>query len=217
MASAAFARISRDVTRLVERIPSGSVTTYTHIGELLDLPARHVAYVIRNVAARTALVPWHRVTGNFGELQKSRADEQASRLRRESVPCTEGPGGGAVTNFRRYRVTLEVNLAEAEATQRPAQYRKQTEQDGKLVALADVPGIGKRSLQWMVEIGITSLQELQRMDSYQVYAQIKRRHPTATTRLLFVLIAAAENRDWREVALSERTTALLRLEDMKLL
>ena len=43
------------------------------------------------------------------------------------------------------------------------------------------------------------------------------RQPRASVNLLYALIGAVENRDWREVARSERTTILLRLEEMGLL
>jgi alkylated DNA nucleotide flippase Atl1 len=217
MASAAFARISRDVTRLVEQIPSGAVTTYGAIGKLLDLPARHVAYALLHAADRDALLPWHRVTDSLGKLQKARAIDQAMRLGREGVPCTSAPTGMVVADFCRRCVEPDAASADLEAVLRPAQYRKQSQQDGECLALADTPGLGKRGLERLVERGITSLQALRGMDPYRVYAQVKQRHSSVNIQFLFVLIAAAEKRDLREVAKSERTAAILRLEDMGLL
>jgi alkylated DNA nucleotide flippase Atl1 len=213
MASAAFARILRDVSRVVACVRPGTVTTYAAIGELLDLPARHVAYALSQSAKRDEPLPWHRVTGNSGELQKSLAKAQAERLCLEGVPSTAGATGLTVADFSRFYEVPTADGASLEATTRPPQYR----QEKPHRALADTPGLGERGLEKLVQIGITRLSELQNADPYRVYERIKRIHPRTQMQLLFVLIAASEGRDWREVATSERTAALLRLDDMNLL
>jgi len=63
-ASPAFARIHHDVMQVVAHIPRGRVTTYSAIGEFLDVVPRQVAFPLarRNDEAREA-VPWWRVVG----------------------------------------------------------------------------------------------------------------------------------------------------------
>ena len=78
-------------------------------------------------------------------------------------------------------------------------------------------GLGPRSLAWLAEVGIETPQELAALDPFEVYARIKARQPRASVNLLYALIGAVEGRDWRDVARSERTTILLRLEEMGLL
>ena len=213
MASAAFARISRDVALVVACVRPGTVTTYAAIGELLDLPARHVAYALSHAAKRDEPLPWHRVTGNSGELQKSMGKTQAERLGLDGVPTTAGTGGLTVVNFSRVYEVPNTDGVGLEATTRPPEYR----QENLNQALADTPGLGARGLEKLVQVGITRLSELQNADPYQVYQRVKRLHPRTPMQLLFVLIAASQGRDWREVASSERTAALLRLDDMNLL
>jgi len=52
---------------------------------------------------------------------------------------------------------------------------------------------------------------------FDLYHQLKQRHSSVSRNLLYALIGAQENRDWREVARSDKTSILLRLEQMGLL
>ncbi len=69
MASPAFARIERDVLRLVDSIPAGRFSTFELIGAAIDVPARHVAYILsRQSDEARAAHPVHRVVGKLGKL-----------------------------------------------------------------------------------------------------------------------------------------------------
>ena len=91
--SANFARISAQVLDVVARIPRGSVTTFAAIGDELEVPARHVAYVLATLDddVREA-VPWHRVVAEDGGLgsRAALAEARAARLEAEGVPVTGG-------------------------------------------------------------------------------------------------------------------------------
>jgi DNA transformation protein and related proteins len=52
---------------------------------------------------------------------------------------------------------------------------------------------------------------------FDLYRQLKQRHGSVSRNLLYALIGAQENRDWREVARTDKTSILLRLEQMGLL
>ncbi|MFO1327147.1 MAG: TfoX/Sxy family DNA transformation protein [Rubrivivax sp.] len=78
-------------------------------------------------------------------------------------------------------------------------------------------GLGPKSRAWLAEAGIGTPQALAATDPFEVYARIKARQPRAGINLLYALIGAVEDRDWREVARVERTGILLRLEEMGLL
>lgn len=69
----------------------------------------------------------------------------------------------------------------------------------------------------MAAIGITTPENLATQDPFAVYARLKATQPRVSLNLLYALIGAVEHRDWREVARDDRTSILLRLEDMGLL
>jgi DNA transformation protein len=77
-------------------------------------------------------------------------------------------------------------------------------------------GLGPRSNQWLAAIGITTPEQLAAQDPFAVYARLKANQPGVGLNLLHALIGAVENRDWRDVAREDRTSILLRLEDMGL-
>lgn len=93
--SAAFLRIKSDVMAIARTIPEGRVTTFSAIGDYLEVMPRHVAYLLaqRNDEEREA-VPWHRVVGNGGALGTPKRDfhgeSQADLLADEGVEV--GPG-----------------------------------------------------------------------------------------------------------------------------
>lgn len=65
--SAAFARITAEVRRVVALIPPGQWTNYGSIAVHLNVSARHVAFVLaRPDRTLPADFPWHRVVGAEG-------------------------------------------------------------------------------------------------------------------------------------------------------
>ncbi|WP_220800680.1 TfoX/Sxy family DNA transformation protein [Mitsuaria sp. WAJ17] len=77
-------------------------------------------------------------------------------------------------------------------------------------------GLGPRSLEQLAALGISSAEELRAQDAFALYARLKARWPGASLNLLYALIGAQEDLDWREVARERRTDILLRLDDMGL-
>ena len=85
-----FERIKGDVLKIVAVIPEGKVTTYSSIGEHLDVVPRHVAYILSMLSPLEQLqVPWFRVVGGDGGLGKVKLAEsgetQADLLRSEGL------------------------------------------------------------------------------------------------------------------------------------
>jgi alkylated DNA nucleotide flippase Atl1 len=75
---------------VVERIPPGRVTTSASIGDELDVPAPHVAYIISRLPTDTPL-PWHRVVAQDGALSRGRRGaEQQARLTSEGLRVEAG-------------------------------------------------------------------------------------------------------------------------------
>ncbi len=81
----------------------------------------------------------------------------------------------------------------------------------------DLRGLGPVSRRWLKDLGIQTANDLQSVDVFDVYSQLKKNHSSVSRNLLYALIGAQERRDWREVARTDRTSVLLRLEQMGLL
>lgn len=84
-------------------------------------------------------------------------------------------------------------------------------------ALSQLRGLGPASVAMLAAAGISSAAQLQKADLFTLYAKIKRQSPKTSTNLLYAMIGAVDDQDWREVARERRTQVLLRLEDMGLL
>jgi DNA transformation protein len=66
-------------------------------------------------------------------------------------------------------------------------------------------------------MGLHTVNDLQSVDVFDLYRELKQRHSSVSRNLLYALIGAQENRDWREVARTDRTSILLRLEQTGML
>lgn len=82
---------------------------------------------------------------------------------------------------------------------------------------ASFTGLGPTSQHWLATIGITTPEQLAAQDPFAVWARLKATHPGVSLNLLYALIGAVEHRDWQDVARDDRTTILLRLQDMGLM
>jgi DNA transformation protein and related proteins len=204
--SDAFARITRDVLKIIAAIPRGRVTTFQSIGDCIDVPSRHVAYVLSREAvnATSANLPLHRVVGKDGKLPVKAADA-TQKLKIEKVSMSRGVVDDFTTRF----IDAAALNVKPEARLRPVQYAAS---DGE-VALSDMRGLGPASLRMLVAIGVTSPKQLRAADPFELYAAIKKNKNGTSVNLLYALIGAVENRDWREVARTEKTRILLRLDD----
>ena len=76
--------------------------------------------------------------------------------------------------------------------------------------------LGPRSRTWLARQGVHDLDGLRRHDPFRLYARLLAGGVPANLNLLYALIGAIEDRDWREVQRSDRSSILLRLDDMGL-
>lgn len=74
--------------------------------------------------------------------------------------------------------------------------------------------LGPKSRAWLAGLGIHDLDGLRRADPYRVYAQLKAQGEPVSLNLLYALIGAVEDQDWRAVQREQRSGILLRLDDM---
>jgi DNA transformation protein and related proteins len=221
--SLAFQRIQRDVLRLCAAVPTGRVCTYADLGAVIDVPARHVAYIVARLDDATRLQhATHRLVGAAGKLPAKPLDV-AELLAREGVLTAKGH----VAQLNAVLWRPSADAAPLERTTRPPEHtrsgvnannakgRRSTQPTGP--ALSQLRGLGPASVVMLTSVGITRAAQLRKADLYQLYARIKSQHPRTSTNLLYAMMGAVDGMDWRDVAKERRTEVLMRLEDMGLL
>ena len=86
--SLAFARMRRALLTEVVRIPRGKVVEIAEVGQALNIPPRHVAYMLARLTEdEVELVPWHRVVPRGGRFTKAteRVEHQLRLLASEGL------------------------------------------------------------------------------------------------------------------------------------
>ncbi len=211
--SPAFARIQRDALRLVAAIPRGRVATFSALGVALDVPARHIAFIVSRLDAPTrAAHGTHRLVSDTGALQKKHSAEQSATLAAEGIATVND----RVTNLAQVSFDFSKAIArraKVERTTRPPEHREGAQGEPALAAL---PGLGPVSIEWLKAAGITTTHALRKADAFALYAKIKTQRASVSMNLLYALIGAQENIDWRTVARERRTEILMRLDDLGL-
>ncbi|MDT9000158.1 TfoX/Sxy family DNA transformation protein [Paucibacter sp. APW11] len=86
----------------------------------------------------------------------------------------------------------------------------------KVEKAASFRGLGPKSQAQLAGLGISTPDQLAAADVYELYARLKAAWPGASLNLLYALIGAQEDCDWREIARERRTEILLRLDAMGL-
>ena len=92
---------------IAARIPAGRLTTYREIGEVLEVPARHVAYILSTLDdLERETYPWHRITADGGTLGNHRRWEDQKRLL-----IAEGlaVNGKTINDFERVHLPIPLN------------------------------------------------------------------------------------------------------------
>ena len=83
--------------------------------------------------------------------------------------------------------------------------------------VASLRGLGPQSAALLASVGIHTAAQLRAQDPFAVYARLKRVAGAGVSlNMLYALIGAVEDRDWRDIARERKTEILLRLDDMGL-
>jgi DNA transformation protein and related proteins len=211
--SLAFQRIQRDVLRLCAAVPAGRVCTYADLGAVIDVPARHVAYIVARLDDATRLQhATHRLVGSAGKLPAKPADVAKGHVVQLSAVLWQ-PSADAAPLERTTRPPEHTRSGGI--ANNTAKGRRSAQPTGP--ALSELRGLGPASVVMLTSVGITSAAQLRKADLYQLYARIKAQHPHTSINLLYAMMGAVDGMDWREVAKERRTEVLMRLEDMGLL
>lgn len=78
---------------MTRQIPPGRVATFAALGELIDIPARHVAYILATLSdAEATTTPWHRAIPRAGKLsnRSRKIAAQIALLRQDGVSVIDG-------------------------------------------------------------------------------------------------------------------------------
>ena len=82
------------------------------------------------------------------------------------------------------------------------------------MSVASLKGLGPRSAEALLGIGIESIEQLRVRDPFEVYAELKMKVPGTSLNFLYALIGAIDDVHWQEVKRTRRTEILLRLDEM---
>lgn len=82
----------------------------------------------------------------------------------------------------------------------------------KTAASLNLPNLGPRSREMLMDAGIGSFEALQKMGAVAAYVKVRRKNARASLNLLWALEGALSSLPWQEVAKQHRTSLLLALE-----
>lgn len=82
--------------------------------------------------------------------------------------------------------------------------------------LRDLKGFGPKSEEILARVNIHSVDDFMAIDSFELYAELKKHVKGTGLNSIYAIIGAKENRHWQEVAKTQKEEILMRLDDMGL-
>ena len=73
--------------------------------------------------------------------------------------------------------------------------------------LARLPGLGPKSAVWLVEVGVESMADIDRLGSVAIYRRLRRAREGITLNMLYALESLVLGCHWRDLS-SDRKAAL---------
>ncbi len=70
--------------------------------------------------------------------------------------------------------------------------------------IESLPNLGPKSSQWLRQVGIASIAELERLGPVLAYRLVKQRQPRTSLNLLWALAAGLEGEDWRKLTVAKK-------------
>ncbi len=84
------------------------------------------------------------------------------------------------------------------------------------MSIANLAGLGPKSAQMLATIGVTTAADFLAADPFELYRDMKQAGVPVSLNLLYAMIGAQENIPWQQVKQEQKTTILMRLDDMGL-
>jgi len=82
--------------------------------------------------------------------------------------------------------------------------------------LRDLKGFGIKSEESLAQVGINSVEDFMKIDPFELYAKLKGKVKGTGLNSIYAIIGAREGLHWQEVARTQKTAILMRLDDMGL-
>jgi DNA transformation protein and related proteins len=73
-----------------------------------------------------------------------------------------------------------------------------------LEPIDNLRNLGPTSANWLRDVGIRTVRELEQLGPVAAYLLVERHHPGATVNLLWAMAAGLQGRDWRELSADEK-------------
>jgi DNA transformation protein and related proteins len=85
-----------------------------------------------------------------------------------------------------------------------------------LSRLRDLQGLGPKSEALLIEVGITTVEELRALGAVRAFIRLKKEsRVNPSLNFLYALVGALEGESWLKIAKSEKTRLLMELDDYK--
>ncbi len=82
-----------------------------------------------------------------------------------------------------------------------------------MVKLRSLPGLGPKSEAWLIEVGITSPDELRQAGAVRAFIRLQQQCSTKPSlNFLYAMVGAIEGRSWLKIAKHEKSRLLTELE-----
>ncbi|MBQ0755821.1 MAG: TfoX/Sxy family protein [Amphritea sp.] len=79
--------------------------------------------------------------------------------------------------------------------------------------LREMPGLGPKSENWLIEVGIHTPEELREIGAIRAYIRLKNESSTPPSlNFLYAMVGAIEGKSWLEIAKHEKGRLLTELE-----
>ena len=82
--------------------------------------------------------------------------------------------------------------------------------------LRDLKGFGPKSEEILAQVDINSVEDFMKIDPFELYARLKEKVKGTGLNSIYAIIGAREDLHWQEVARTQKTSILMRLDDMGL-
>ncbi|BBN81992.1 hypothetical protein PA25_19770 [Pseudoalteromonas sp. A25] len=82
-----------------------------------------------------------------------------------------------------------------------------------MIKLADLPGLGPKSEQMLIESGVDSVEVLREIGSVRAFLRVKHNQGRVSLNLLYALEGALQGKHWLDIASEKKAELLMTLEE----
>lgn len=139
---------------------------------------------------------------------------KVASLRYHEAPAEAYEGGSHMSSWARMGFECALRQQAAKARSQRAKGERAGQKAASATTLQALRGLGPRSAEMLDRAGIKTIAQLRKLGAVRAYARARMAAPDVSLNLLWALEGALSDRDWREVAETERASLLMALEDV---